>query len=199
MFLRDTTARYLLKSAAVFSVVVQTGQMLNQIIFRMGQTTLTDEALEDLHRQTPIVSGNAVISEGLGFSVDLKPLQGELVSYRAKPHTGVIDLSKLNFYEPSEFWEEIRTDEGRIILDPGAFYILVSQEAITIPPNCAAEMAPYLAMVGEFRVHYAGFLIRALAILLPEWDHGACLKCAVTKPPLFLNMVRSWDDWSMKR
>mgnify|MGYP000054764728 FL=1 len=26
-----------------------------------------------------------------------------------------------------------------------------------IPPAYAAEMAPYLAMVGEFRVHYAGF------------------------------------------
>ncbi len=26
-----------------------------------------------------------------------------------------------------------------------------------IPPMQAAEMAPYLAMVGEFRVHYAGF------------------------------------------
>ncbi|MCX8507578.1 MAG: 2'-deoxycytidine 5'-triphosphate deaminase, partial [Rhodobacteraceae bacterium] len=43
------------------------------------------------------------------------------------------------------------------ILDPGAFYILVSREAVTIPPDHAAEMAPYLAMVGEFRVHYAGF------------------------------------------
>jgi sulfatase maturation enzyme AslB (radical SAM superfamily) len=47
--------------------------------------------------------------------------------------------------------------DGRIILDPGAFYILVSREAVTIPPDYAAEMAPYLAMVGEFRVHYAGF------------------------------------------
>jgi dCTP deaminase len=28
---------------------------------------------------------------------------------------------------------------------------------VTIPPTHAAEMAPYLAMVGEFRVHYAGF------------------------------------------
>ena len=28
---------------------------------------------------------------------------------------------------------------------------------MTIPPEYAAEMAPYLAMVGEFRVHYAGF------------------------------------------
>ena len=26
-----------------------------------------------------------------------------------------------------------------------------------MPPGYAAEMAPYLAMVGEFRVHYAGF------------------------------------------
>ena len=28
---------------------------------------------------------------------------------------------------------------------------------MSIPPDHAAEMAPYLAMVGEFRVHYAGF------------------------------------------
>jgi dCTP deaminase len=51
----------------------------------------------------------------------------------------------------------VRSDKGRIILDPGAFYILVSREAVHIPPEYAAEMAPYLAMVGEFRVHYAGF------------------------------------------
>ncbi|MCA0207416.1 MAG: 2'-deoxycytidine 5'-triphosphate deaminase, partial [Proteobacteria bacterium] len=46
---------------------------------------------------------------------------------------------------------------GQLILDPGAFYILVSRESVCIPPGYAAEMAPYLAMVGEFRVHYAGF------------------------------------------
>ena len=97
------------------------------------------------------------ISGGLAFSVDLKPSAGTLVGYRAKPHTGVIDLAKLAHYAPAEFWEEIRTDAGWIILDPGAFYILVSREAISIPPTHAAEMAPYLAMVGEFRVHYAGF------------------------------------------
>ncbi len=140
-----------------FSVVAKTGQMLNQIIFRMGETEINDADLAALHAETPIVSGDAVISDGLGFSVDLKPADGDLVGYRAKPHTGVIDLSKLAHYDPAEYWEEVRTTEGRIILDPGAFYILVSREAITIPPNCAAEMAPYLAMVGEFRVHYAGF------------------------------------------
>ncbi len=140
-----------------FSVVARTGQMLNQIIFRSGKTIIEDDDLKALHAHTPIVSGDAVISDGLGFSVDLKPDQGDLVGYRAKPHTGVIDLDKLAHYDPAEYWEEIRTSDARIILDPGAFYILVSREAITIPPNCAAEMAPYLAMVGEFRVHYAGF------------------------------------------
>ncbi|MEP5758119.1 MAG: 2'-deoxycytidine 5'-triphosphate deaminase [Litoreibacter sp.] len=140
-----------------FSVVARTGQMLNQIIFRVGKTIISDDDLTSLHAQTPIVSGDPVISDGLGFSVDLKPAKGDLVGYRAKPHTGVIDLDNLAHYDPAEYWEEIRTTEGRIILDPGAFYILVSREAITIPPNCAAEMAPYIAMVGEFRVHYAGF------------------------------------------
>ncbi|MEM9970720.1 MAG: 2'-deoxycytidine 5'-triphosphate deaminase, partial [Pseudomonadota bacterium] len=139
------------------SVVAETGQMLNQIIFRAGDTILTDDELRMLHADTPVVSGDAVISEGLGFSVDLKPASGDLVGYRAKPHTGVIDLGKIGAYDPAEYWEEVRTTDGRIILDPGAFYILVSREAITIPPTHAAEMAPYIAMVGEFRVHYAGF------------------------------------------
>jgi dCTP deaminase len=140
-----------------FSVLVRPGMRLNQIRFRHGQAVLSDAELEALHREGPLVSGVPVISEGLGFSVDLRPAKGDLVGYRAKPHTGVIDLDRLGHYDPAEFWEEVRTKDGRIILDPGAFYILVSREAVTIPPDYAAEMAPYLAMVGEFRVHYAGF------------------------------------------
>jgi dCTP deaminase len=140
-----------------FSVLVRAGQRLNQIRFRAGQAALSDADLAALHATEPLVDGTPVISEGLGFSVDLKPASGTLVGYRAKPHTGVIDLNRIGHYPAHEFWEEVHADKGRIILDPGAFYILVSREAVTIPPDYAAEMAPYLAMVGEFRVHYAGF------------------------------------------
>ena len=140
-----------------FSVLVRPGMRLNQIRFRAGQAVLTDDELRARHAAEPLVDGAAVIDHGLAFSVDLKPSGGDLVGYRAKPHTGVIDLDRIGAYEPAEFWEPIHTTEGRIILDPGAFYILVSREAVHIPPDCAAEMAPYLAMVGEFRVHYAGF------------------------------------------
>lgn len=140
-----------------FSVLVREGQRLNQIRFRRGQAVLSDAELTALHSADPLVSGEAVISEGLGFSVDLKPASGTLVGYRAKPHTGVVDLDRIGHYPAAEFWEELHSQNGQIILDPGAFYILVSREAVTIPPDYAAEMAPYLAMVGEFRVHYAGF------------------------------------------
>lgn len=140
-----------------FSVLVRPGMRLNQIRFGSGDAVLSDDDLRALHRITPLVDGDAVIDEGLGFSVDLRLAGTTLVGYRAKPHTGVIDLDRIGHYAPADFWEEVHSDNGQIILDPGAFYILVSREAVTIPPDYAAEMAPYLAMVGEFRVHYAGF------------------------------------------
>ncbi|MGR3434252.1 MAG: 2'-deoxycytidine 5'-triphosphate deaminase [Shimia sp.] len=139
-----------------FSVLVRPGMRLNQIRFRRGAATLDDAALRVLHAQTPLVDGPATIDDGLAFSVDLRP-EGSLVGYRAKPHAGVIDLDRIGHYAPGDFWEELHATKGRVILDPGAFYILMSREAVTIPPAYAAEMAPYLAMVGEFRVHYAGF------------------------------------------
>lgn len=140
-----------------FSVLVRPGMRLNQIRFRAGEARLSDKDLRLLHNKIPLVDGHPVIEDGLGFSVDLRPGEDDIVGYRAKPHSGVIDLDKINHYDPKEFWDAVRTTKERIILDPGAFYILVSREAVTIPPDHAAEMSPYLAMVGEFRVHYAGF------------------------------------------
>lgn len=140
-----------------FSVLVRPGMRLNQIRIRAGQAILSDADLHALHAVQPLVSGVAVISDGLGFSVDLVAANDGVVGYRAKPHAGVVDLDRIGHYDAREFWEPLHAPEGRLILDPGAFYILVSREAVTIPPDYAAEMAPYLAMVGEFRVHYAGF------------------------------------------
>jgi dCTP deaminase len=139
-----------------FSVLVRPGMRLNQIRFRRGAATLDDAALRALHTRERLVGGEAHISGGLAFSVDLDRPGGR-VGWRAKPHTGLIDLDRLGHYAPEDFWEPVVAHDRRIILDPGAFYILVSREAVHVPPDYAAEMAPYVAMVGEFRVHYAGF------------------------------------------
>ncbi len=147
-----------------FSVLVRPGMRLNQLRLREGEARLSDKELRTLHKRVPLVSGTeAVIDDGLAFSVDLA---GEgYAGWRAKPHTGVVDLSRIGHYSPRDFWEQVYPDNRRIVLDPGAFYILMSREAVTIPPDHAAEMAPYLAMVGEFRVHYAGFFD-------PGFGHG---------------------------
>ncbi|WP_343063219.1 2'-deoxycytidine 5'-triphosphate deaminase [Amaricoccus macauensis] len=139
-----------------FSVLVRPGMRLNQIRFRRGVAALDDTALRALHARERLVGGEAHISDGLAFSVDLDLPDGR-VGWRAKPHTGLIDLDRINHYAAADFWEPVITTDRRIILDPGAFYILVSREAVHVPPDYAAEMAPYVAMVGEFRVHYAGF------------------------------------------
>ncbi len=150
-----------------FSVLVKPGLRLNQIRFRRGEAVLSDSDLAARHAENPLVTGGdgALIDDGLGFSVDLTPGSGGLVGYRAKPHTGVVDLTEAGGHAIADFWEELRPEKGHVILDPGAFYILVSQEAVSIPPDCAAEMAAYIAMVGEFRVHYAGFFD-------PGFGHG---------------------------
>ena len=80
------------------------------------------------------------------------------IGWRAKRHTGVIDVDRRDALAPLDYWDPIEANPGgNIILDPDEFYILASREAVAIPPDYAAEMVPFNPLVGEFRVHYAGF------------------------------------------
>jgi dCTP deaminase len=149
-------------SPRTFSVLVRPGERLNQIRFRRGEALIDDQALRQLHAEDPLVNGPALIDGGLGFSVDLRPHGGDVVGWRARRHAGLIDLCRVDHYDPAEFWEPVTPGRfggrfGGVILDPGAFYILVSREEVSVPPATAAEMVPYMAVAGEFRVHYAGF------------------------------------------
>ena len=70
----------------------------------------------------------------------------------------MVDIDRRGGYAIDEFWEPIAArPDGSLILDPGEFYILASKEAVQVPPDYAAEMVPFDPLVGEFRVHYAGF------------------------------------------
>ncbi len=145
-------------SPRAFSVLVRPGARLNQIRFRRGRAALDDAALAALHAEARLVDGEARIDGGLAFSVDLAPREDGIVGWRALDNAPLIDLDRIGHYEPEEFFAPVRPlAGGGVILDPGAFYILVSREAVHVPPLFAAEMTPYMAVAGEFRVHYAGF------------------------------------------
>ena len=145
-------------SPRTFPVLVREGTRLSQIRFRRGEALLDGAALADLHAREPLVdSADADLGSGVALSVDVSGERG-LVGYRAKRHTGLIDVERRAGYEVGEFWEAIPPRKDRtLILDPNEFYILASKEAVQVPPDYAAEMVPFDPLVGEFRVHYAGF------------------------------------------
>lgn len=123
-----------------FPIVVRKGSRLSQIRFRAGGSTEPE-----------------VVDE-VPLSVDLTGDADGLVGYRAKRHTGLVDVDMVAGYPVIDYWEPIYVrDKKRLILDPDQFYILASKEAVHVPPTQAAEMVPFNPLVGEFRVHYAGF------------------------------------------
>ncbi len=147
-------------SPRTFPVLVRSGSRLSQVRLRGGAVRLTDEELLALHRREKLTSRlEATVAGGIGISVDLSTLStGGPVGYRAKRHTGLVDMDRVAAYPAHDFWERVYTDErGALVLDPGEFYILASKEAVHVPPDYAAEMVPFDPLVGEFRVHYAGF------------------------------------------
>ena len=140
-----------------FPIIVRQGSRLSQIRVRCGNPRDDDRTLEELHAEQKLVSSaTADISEGIGLTVDLSG-DGP-IGYRARRHTGVVDVDKVGACAIAEYWEPITLDGGSsLVLDPDQFYILASKEAVHVPPTHAAEMVPFNPLVGEFRVHYAGF------------------------------------------
>ncbi len=150
-----------------FSVRVRKGSRLNQIRFRRKHPQqmeknvfwLDDNALREAHEKHRLVDGDLNLRDGLLLGVALsKEALGEIVGYRAQKHADVIDVDCIASYAVADFWEPIAARaDTRLILDPGEFYILASQERMHIPPMLAAEMVAIDPSMGEFRVHYAGF------------------------------------------
>ena len=150
---------YLEVSPRTFPILVRAGSRLSQLRFRRGSPSHSDAETKRLHEETGLVNGAANIDQGLGVSIDLRgDAQTGLVGYRGKRHAGLIDVDQKGALPVSQYWEPIYHDDtNEIILDPDEFYILASREAVTIPASHAAEMVPFDPLVGEFRVHYAGF------------------------------------------
>ncbi|MCB1377668.1 MAG: 2'-deoxycytidine 5'-triphosphate deaminase [Alphaproteobacteria bacterium] len=145
-------------SPRTFSILARTGSRLSQIRFRRGASLASDDLIRALHAADPLISsGEANIDNGLALSVDLSSFDATgPVGFRAKRHAGLIDVDRKDALQVSDFWEPI-WQRGSLILDPDQFYILASKEAVRVPPAYAAEMVPFNPLVGEFRVHYAGF------------------------------------------
>jgi dCTP deaminase len=150
-------------SPCAFTVLVRKGSRLNQLRLHRGSAVSRASSLRKLHKEVGLTDaglGAENIAGGkLSFTVDLKGDHASRpIGYRARRHAGLIDIDQVGYYDPLDYWEPILArDKWGLVLDPNDFYILASREAVTVPPDHAAEMVAFDALVGEFRAHYAGF------------------------------------------
>ena len=153
-----------------FTIRLHPGLSLNQLRLMRGHTGLTDDEIRRLHAATPLLYRNGValtgdqiaVSNGLFMGLHLGREAGqEVIGYRAKENSELIDLGKTDHYAVRAFWEEVLSEGSkhgaRIVLHPEKFYLLLSEDSVAIPPDYAAEMTAYDPTSGELRTHYAGF------------------------------------------
>jgi dCTP deaminase len=144
-------------SPRTFSILVREGSSLNQLRLKRGPCRLDDEELASLQASAGLINSAADIETGLGIRVALGAGDAT-VGWRARRHAAVIDVDRTGALAAEDYFEPIAPPRsGFIILDPDEFYILASREALSVPPDFAAEMTPIDPGLGEFRVHYAGF------------------------------------------
>lgn len=142
-------------SPRTFSVQLKTEDRLVQLRLQQGVPPIADQSeITGEHHTQKKRKQNWV-----PFTVDVHGREDDgLVGYKAKKHAGLIDFRKIDYYEPSDYWDPVYALQGSgIVLDPDDFFILASKETVRVPPDFAAEMVAYDPLVGEFRVHYAGF------------------------------------------
>jgi dCTP deaminase len=154
-------------SPRTFDVMVRRGTRLAQLRFRRRTSSqhvhsnfrLNDTELEALHEKSRVTDETPIFRQGLNLRVNLRRDNGSnVIAYRAKRYTSFIDMDKVGYYKVTDYWDPVEpTAEGNLLLSPGEFYILASKEKLHIPADHAAEMVAVDPIMGEFRVHYAGF------------------------------------------
>jgi len=148
-------------SPRTFSVLVRKCSRLSQLRIRRGTPPVSDPQMRALQRTHSLVGALTEddINNGVPVHVDVSGrATGGLIGYRAKNHAGLIDIDRVRQYEVADFWDPVYAPpRGGLVLDPEDFYILASREPVKVPDTHAAEMIAYDTLVGEFRVHYAGF------------------------------------------
>jgi dCTP deaminase len=149
-----------------FPVRVREDLTLNQLRLSVGRAELDDAAVRAFHRTRPLLyaggkpvsASRLALADGLFLGLDLRGDEHGHVGYRARDNAPLLDVTKTMPVEPEPYWESVKHEDGdRVVLTPQRFYLLMSNESVSIPPTLASEMTAYDPTSGELRTHYAGF------------------------------------------
>ena len=149
-----------------FAIRVREDLTLNQLRLSVGHPELSDADVREVHHENallfqdgePVADDQLALANGMFLSLDLRGDEAGRVGYRARDNAPLLDVTRPEPVDPEPYWEEVKREGGdRVVLTPQRFYLLMSDEAVCVPPSLAAEMTAYDPTSGELRTHYAGF------------------------------------------
>jgi len=148
-----------------FPVRLARGDRLCQARLSRGRASLDEGELRAVHERTPLVfegerplPAGEVSFDGAGGLALRVGLAGRTpCGWRATRGAPEVELAREGAHDPSAYFEPVRAERGRALLEPGAFYLFASKERVRVPPELAAEMLPVDVGMGELRNNYAGF------------------------------------------
>lgn len=150
-----------------FHSFLKTGTTLNQLRYALGEYVMSDDEIRTVTEIRPLVydkSGNPLASErinhGIVLTADLNCTHSgsNIIGYRAKKSsTPLLDLQKIKWHPVHDFFDVITVSSKEITLEPGYFYLLSTNEALSFPPTIAGRLKEFDHRVGNFTSHCAGF------------------------------------------
>lgn len=148
-----------------FPVRLTRGDRLCQLRLQRSAAALGRDELLAVHGETPLCHLGASPIPGAELSVDDEGivalrlgLDGRFpCGWRSTAQSEPVDFGQPGAHARSGFFEPVRAEDGRCVLEPGSFYLFASRERFSIPPGLAAEMLPVDLGLGELRNNYAGF------------------------------------------
>lgn len=165
-----------------FPVRVREDLALNQLRLAVGRPRLSDEDIVAAHRVRPLVledvrpvpEASLLLADGLFLGLDLRGDELGRVGYCARDSAPLLNLGASAPVAPDLFWEPVVREQGdRVVLSPHRFYLLMSRQAVCVPPGLAAEMTAYDPTSGELRTHYAGFFDPGFGFDPDDRAHGS--------------------------
>lgn len=154
-----------------FPVLLSPELAVSQMRFFDGKSFL-----DDLHTELAIQQAGLLFDED-GSKLSLQDTRRHADSFLLTLHVGkdmgwecrgtrkVLDLGKVDFYDPDDFFKPIHVTNGKYIMRKGGFYILTTKQRVMVPPYLSAELRAIDPRLGEFRSHAAGYID-------PGWGYG---------------------------
>lgn len=149
-----------------FPVLLSPGTALMQFRFFDEKAFLDQTGLSIVHCESGVffdrmgekLDLNAERSHADALFMTIRADEG-VVGWECLGTNNVLDLSKKCQYRPEEFsFQPLFAHDNKIILRPGIFYVLTTEEAVRVSPELSAELRPIDVRLGEFRSHFAGFI-----------------------------------------